>query len=68
MRPDGSRVKLEHTLEQAATVLAIKKKTLDDYLLQLRYARKFAFDFEMHADSPIGVMRNYVTAKRKEEL
>lgn len=68
VRPDGTKVKLEHTLEQAATVLDIKKKTLDDYLLQLRYARKFKFDFKKNADQPIGTMRNFVSKMRKQEL
>ena len=38
----------EHTrysLDQAAKIINISKKSLDDYLLQLRLGRKYGFDF-----------------------
>ena len=33
------------TLDQAAIQVGISKKSLDDYLLQIRFGAKFGFDF-----------------------
>jgi len=33
---------------------------LDDYLLQLRFGKKFGFDFEKHRESKVGVLRSFV--------
>lgn len=48
------------TLEDAAKYVHISKKSLDDYLLQLRFGRKFGFNFQEHKDDKVGVLRAYV--------
>lgn len=37
----------------------MSKKSLDDYLLQIRYARKFGFNFNEHKDDKIGILRAF---------
>ena len=54
----GEVVKL--TLEEASTKVGISKKSLDDYLLQLRFGRKFGFNFQEHKDDKVGLLRAYV--------
>lgn len=45
---EGKNIKLN--LEKAARVVGLSKKTLDDYLLQLRAAKKYNFDFNKNKD------------------
>ena len=40
---DGNLVR--YSLEDAAKKVDVSKKSLDDYLLQLRFAKKFNFEF-----------------------
>jgi len=40
---DGNLVR--YSLEDAATKVNVSKKSLDDYLLQLRFGKKYSFDF-----------------------
>ncbi|CAG9333395.1 unnamed protein product [Blepharisma stoltei] len=54
----GENVRL--TLEEAAVQVGISKKSLDDYLLQLRFGRKFGFNFEEHKGDKVGLLRAYV--------
>jgi len=37
---------------------------LDDYLLQLRFGRKFAFDFSTNRDEKVGVLRHFVKEEK----
>lgn len=37
-------------LEKAANEVGISKKTLDDYLLQIRCGKKYGFDFNKYKD------------------
>jgi hypothetical protein len=48
------------TLEEAAGRVMIAKKSLDDYLLQIRFGRKFGFNFQEHKDGKVGVLRAFV--------
>lgn len=48
------------SLEEAAAKVGVSKKSLDDYLLQLRFGKKFGFDFEENKDEKVGVLRLYV--------
>ncbi|CAK77025.1 unnamed protein product (macronuclear) [Paramecium tetraurelia] len=48
------------TLEEAAQKVNISKKSLDDYLLQIRYGRKFGFNFNEHKNEKVGVLRAFV--------
>ena len=54
------------SLQDSADKVQVSKKSLDDYLLQLRFGRKFGFDFETHKDSKVGVLRAFVKNKKKE--
>lgn len=36
---------VRYSLEDAAVTVGISKKSLDDYLLQLRFGKKYDFDF-----------------------
>jgi hypothetical protein len=49
-----------YSLEDAAKKVQISKKSLDDYLLQLRYGKKYGFDFNKHKNDKIGVLRAHV--------
>ena len=49
-----------YSLEEAANKVSISKKSLDDYLLQLRFGRKFGFNFNEHKDDKVGVLRAFV--------
>jgi len=63
-QPDGKIQKL--SLEEAAKQVGIQKKTLDDYLLQLRAGRRYGFDFNSNKHEKVGVLRAFVK-KAKEE-
>lgn len=47
-------------LQEAAQVIGISKKSLDDYFYQLRLGEKYDFDFSMHMDEKIGALRTYI--------
>lgn len=36
---------VKYSLEEAATKVEVSKKSLDDYLLQLRFGKKYDFNF-----------------------
>jgi len=40
--------------------VGISKKTLDDYLSQIRLGKKYGFDFDHHKKDKIGVLRSFV--------
>ena len=48
------------SLEDAALKVKVSKKSLDDYLLQLRFGKKFGFDFAKNRDKKVGVLRCFV--------
>jgi hypothetical protein len=41
-------------------VVGLAKKTLDDYYYQLRQAHYYGFDFQIHKNDKIGVLRKFV--------
>lgn len=51
-------------LYDAAKVVGIAKKSLDDYFCQLRLAEEYGFDFEKNMDEKIGTLRSYVRDHR----
>lgn len=53
------------TLEEAAIAVGVAKKSLDDYLLMIRFGKKFGFNFEAHRDERVGVLRSYVKAHKE---
>lgn len=48
------------SLEDSAKKVKVSKKSLDDYLLQLRFGKKFGFDFICNSDKKVGVLRCFV--------
>lgn len=58
---------IKMSLEEAAIKVKISKKSLDDYLMQLRSAKKFGFDFDKHNNDKVGVIRSFVRKKKEEE-
>jgi hypothetical protein len=48
------------SLEDAASEVGVSKKSLDDYLSQLRQGRQFGFDFNSQKDGKVGVLRQFV--------
>lgn len=60
----------EHTrysLDSAAELLGISKKSLDDYLLQIRLGRKFGFDFNKYRNERVGNLREFVKKHRNKD-
>ena len=58
MQVNGRFVKL--SLKDAASKVGISRKSLDDYLLQIRAAKSFGFDFREHKSDKVGVLRQFV--------
>ena len=54
----GRHVKLN--LEEAAYKIGISKKSLDDYLIQLRMGKLLGFNFNEHKNDKVGVLRTYI--------
>ncbi len=54
------------SLDEAAKKIDISKKSLDDYLLQLRLGRKYGFDFNMYKNNRVGILRAFVKENRKK--
>lgn len=65
IQKDGTLV--SYSLEEAAQKVGISKKSLDDYLLQLRYGKKFDFDFNKYKDEKIGVLWAFVKKHKQNE-
>eukprot|EP00826_Nyctotherus_ovalis_P048282 TRINITY_DN5664_c0_g1_i16.p1 TRINITY_DN5664_c0_g1~~TRINITY_DN5664_c0_g1_i16.p1 ORF type:complete len:242 (-),score=45.94 TRINITY_DN5664_c0_g1_i16:129-854(-) len=58
---------IKRTREDAARLLNIPKKTLDDYSAQVRLANEFGFDFQINCREKFGVLRKFnrmILAKR----
>ena len=53
------------SLLEAAKRIGYSKKSLDDYLLQLRFGRKFGFDFDRHQNDKVGVLRTFVKNQKQ---
>lgn len=55
---NGIEIKL--SLEEAADKIGISKKSLDDYLIQLRIGKMFGFNFTEHKNDKVGILRAFV--------
>ena len=51
------------SLERAADKVGVSKKSLDDYLAQLRAGRQFGYDFNANKDKKVGDLRRFVKEK-----
>lgn len=47
-------------LDTSATEIGIVKKTLDDYLLQIRNGKRYGFNFHKRRGEKIGELRTFV--------
>ena len=47
-------------LQEAAQIIGISKKSLDDYYLQLRMGEFYNFNFLKNLDEKIGVLRGFI--------
>jgi hypothetical protein len=54
----------KYSLDEAAKIIGISKKSLDDYLLQLRLGRKYGFDFNSNKTNKVGILRSFVKKNR----
>ena len=77
----GTLVKM--SLQDAAAKVGVSKKSLDDYLLQIRYdqgippvtsfyihfrsAMKYGFDFNANLDKSVGNLRSFVKKKKSSK-
>ena len=61
---DGKVQMMRYSLEDAAAMVGVSKKSLDDYLLQLRAGKIYGFDFIKHSDAKVGILRNYVKQQK----
>ena len=52
-------IKEKYDLQAASDKIGIPKKTLDDYLKQIRMAREFGFNFNKNKNEPISVLRKF---------
>lgn len=55
------------SLEVAATKVGISKKSLDDYLFQIRFGNKYGFNFNEHYNDKVGVLRDFVRQNKKND-
>ena len=60
---NGNKIKL--SLKESAEKVGINKKTLDDYLIQIRMGKKFNFNFYENQNEKIGILRNFIKNKKK---
>lgn len=53
-------------MEDAAAKVNISKKSLDDYLLQIRFGKKYKFNFNDHKNDKVGVLRAFVKKHKNQ--
>ncbi|KAM3141868.1 hypothetical protein pb186bvf_005954 [Paramecium bursaria] len=61
---DQNKQFIQMPLDKAADRVHIQKKTLDDYLLQIRYGKRYGFDFNKYQKEGISKLRQFVKSKR----
>jgi hypothetical protein len=57
---DENHVLRRMSLEEAADKVKVSKKSLDDYLSQLRQGRALGFNFNARKDEKVGELRQFV--------
>ena len=57
----------KYSLDNAAEKINVSKKSLDDYLLQIRLGRKYGFNFNENKYKKIGELRDYVKDNKEKE-
>lgn len=56
---------VKYSLEDAAREVKISKKSLDDYLFQIRFGHRYGFNFNEHYNDKVGVLRDFVRQRKK---
>ena len=56
------------SLEDAADKVGVSKKSLDDYLSQLRQGRAFGFDFNQNKEQKVGFLRQFVKDNQSRQM
>ena len=59
---------IKYSLEKAAKIVGLSKKSLDDYLSQLRLGRKYGFNFDENKEENVGVLRDFINGKKKRKM
>lgn len=54
------------SLQEAAKMVGLPKKSLDDYYYQLRLGEKYDFDFKAHLFERIGVLRTFLKDLKRD--
>jgi hypothetical protein len=52
-------------LDEAAKKVGISKKSLDDYLFQIRFGFRYGFNFNEHYNEKVGILRDFVRQQKK---
>ena len=47
--------------------MKISKKSLDDYLFQIRFGHRYGFNFNEHYNDKVGVLRDFVRQRKKTD-
>mmetsp|Transcript_20175 Transcript_20175/g.17343 ORF Transcript_20175/g.17343 Transcript_20175/m.17343 type:complete len:182 (-) Transcript_20175:31-576(-) len=55
---------VRYSLAEAAKILKVPRKSLDDYLLMMKHAKALGFKFESHLEDKFGALRTYVKNAR----
>jgi cell division protein FtsI/penicillin-binding protein 2 len=58
---------IRYSLDDSSYKVGITKKSLDDYLLQLRFGRKYGFDFVKYKNCKVGTLRTFVRKQKDIE-
>ena len=61
----GNKKKI--TLQQAAEEVNLSKKSLDEYLNQILLGQKYGFNFNIHKNDKVGMLRGYVKKQQMKE-
>lgn len=61
---DGTMWFRRYSLQEASFKVGISKRSLDDYLLHLRYGIKHGFDFEANKFAFVGQLRKFARSKK----
>ena len=64
-RDDNNKF-IKYSLDEAAKQINVSKKSLDDYLLQIRLGRKCGFNFDDNKNEKIGTLRAFVEKNKKD--
>ena len=56
------------SLIDAAENVGLSKKTLDEYLNQIKEGKKYNFDFNKHKKDKVNVLRGYVKKMNSQDI